>query len=326
MSNTAKYDVLGIGNAIVDIIATVPNDFLFEQDIVKGSMTLIDQDRAQALYSSFPPATETSGGSAANTIAGIGSFGGKAAFIGKVADDGLGEIFAHDLRASGAAYEVAPLVDGPQTARCLIAVTPDAQRSMSTFLGASAEFCASDLDPEMIRASHITYMEGYLFDLDPAKKAFVEASEIARAAGRKTAITLSDLFCVDRHRASFLHLIRNSIDILFANEIELLSLYQTMSLDDALAQVRNDSGFAVVTLGEKGSLIMDGETLVEIPAASVERVVDTTGAGDLYASGLLYGLAAGLSLERCGELGSLAAAEVISHYGARSEISLASLL
>ncbi|VAV94919.1 Fructokinase [hydrothermal vent metagenome] len=326
MTKSAKFDVCGIGNAIVDVIATVPESFLFEQDITKGAMTLIDQDRATALYQRLPDAKQTSGGSAANTIAGIASYGGTAAYLGKVGEDALGAIFADDLREIGVQYAVAPLQNGPQTARCLIAVTPDAQRSMSTFLGASAEFGSQDLDAQTIQDAAITYMEGYLFDREPAKQAFVEAAEIARAAGRKTAITLSDLFCVDRHRAAFLHLIRGHMDIVFANETELLSLYQTTSMETAVAQVRKDSNFAVVTLGEKGSLIMDKDQVVEIAAEKVTTVVDTTGAGDLYAAGVLYGLASGLSLSRCGELGSKAAAEIISHYGARPAISLASLL
>ncbi len=326
MQKTARFDVLGIGNAIVDIIATVPEDFLFEQEITKGSMTLIDQDRAQSLYARFPAATEASGGSAANTIAGVSSYGAKGAYLGKVANDDLGDIFSHDLKAIGVSYSVPRLKDGPQTARCLIAVTPDAQRSMSTFLGASSLFCADDLDADLIRDSQITYMEGYLFDRDAAKQAFVEAAEIARAAGRKTAITLSDLFCVDRHRAAFLHLIKGHIDIVFANETELLSLYQTTSFDQAVAQIRKDSDFAVVTKGESGSMILSGDETVEIEVCPVDQVVDTTGAGDLYAAGVLYGLASGLSLSRCGELGSKAAAEIISHYGARPAISLDSLL
>ncbi len=326
MSKQAKFDVLGLGNAIVDVIATVQDDFLFAQDITKGSMTLIEQDRAEALYKALPQSNETSGGSAANTIAGVASFGGKGAYLGKVGDDELGQTFARDLRANNVHYQVAPSTDGTQTARCMIAVTPDAQRSMSTFLGASATFSTDDLDADLIRASRITYMEGYLFDREPAKKAFVMAAEIARSAKRKTAITLSDLFCVDRHRASFVHLIRGHMDIVFANETELLSLYQTTSLQSALTQVRQDSDFAVVTLGEKGSLIISPTETVEIQAAKAKQVLDTTGAGDLYAAGVLYGLASDLSLDRCGELGSAAAAQIISHYGARAAISLTKFL
>ncbi|MBL4616301.1 MAG: adenosine kinase [Robiginitomaculum sp.] len=326
MPNPATYDVLGLGNAIVDVIATVSDEFLFQHDITKGSMTLIDQSRAQELYLRLAGASQSSGGSAANTIAGITSFGGKAAFMGKVGNDPLGESFASDLRNAGVFFEVPPLINGPETARCLIAVTPDAQRSMSTFLGASSLFGPEDLDPEVIKSAQITYMEGYLFDRDDAKKAFIKAAEIARSADRKTAITLSDLFCVDRHREAFLHLIKGHIDIVFANETELLSLYQTASIDQAIEQVRKDSSFALVTLSEKGSLIMDGSGIIEIDAVKVDQVVDTTGAGDLYAAGVLYGLANDLPLQRCGELGSAAASEVISHYGARPAISLKILL
>jgi len=326
MSLRAEFDVLGLGNSIVDVISTVPDEFLFERDITKGSMTLIDEERAQNLYSCFPDSAESSGGSAANTVAGIASFGGRAAFMGKVADDGLGEAFANDLHSVGVHFDVPRLKNGPQTARCLIAVTPDAQRSMSTYLGASSLFGPADLDPKTIQASHITYMEGYLFDRNAAKQAFVQAAEIAKAAGRKTAITLSDLFCVDRHREAFLHLIRGHMDIVFANEVELLSLYQTASLPEALEQVRKDAKFAIVTLSEKGSLIMDETGVTKIVASPVDNVVDTTGAGDLYAAGVLFGLASGFSLEKCGALGSRAASEVISSFGARPKIALSSFL
>lgn len=322
----APIDVLCIGNAIVDILARVEDDFLFEQNIIKSSMTLIDEDQANALYDVFPPSREISGGSAANTAAGVGSFGGKAAFMGKVAKDALGRIFTHDLRAQGVKFDVPMLENGPETARCLVAITPDAHRSMSTYLGASSLFGAEDLDPDTIRASAITYMEGYLFDREPAKKAFVEAAEIARSANRKTAITLSDLFCVDRHRASFLHLIRGHMDIVFANETELLALYQTTQLNGALDQVRKDTEFAVITMGARGSLIIHGSEEVPIPATPVASIIDTTGAGDLYAAGVLYGLASDLSLELCGELGAKAAAEVISHFGARPEMNLSQYL
>ncbi len=326
MSLNARFDVLGLGNSIVDVIATVPDDFLFERDITKGSMTLIDEERAQTLYNCLPSATKSSGGSAANTIAGIAGFGGKAAFMGKVADDELGETFAKDLHKAGVHFNVPPLVGGPKTARCLIAVTPDAQRSMSTYLGASSLFGPEDLDPDVIRASQIIYMEGYLFDRDAAKRAFVQAAEIAKAAGRKTALTLSDLFCVDRHREAFLHLIRGHVDIVFANETELLSLYQTADLEQALQQVKQDAKFALVTLSEKGSLILDETGVEKIAAVPVENVVDTTGAGDLYASGVLFGLATGMPLAACGALGSKAASEVISNFGARPAVDLRSFL
>ncbi len=322
MASKTKYDVLGIGNAIVDVITPVGDDFLNKNEIVKASMTLIDEARAQNLYDVFPPANETSGGSAANTIAGIAGLGASTAYFGKVADDGLGKTFAHDLRATGAVFETAPLVGGPGTARCLIAVTPDAQRSMSTYLGASSLFGVGDLDEDMIRDAAIIYMEGYLFDRNAAKAAFVHAAEIATAAGRKTALTLSDLFCVDRHRHSFLHLIRGHIDILFANEAELLALYETEDFDDALARVRDDCLFAAITRSEKGSVLLSGDDTVHIKAAPVKAVVDTTGAGDLYAAGVLYGLSHDLPLAECGRIGSVAASEVISHYGARAQTDL----
>jgi len=322
MANPAKYDVLGIGNAIVDVIAPVEDAFLAEQTIAKASMTLIDEDRAQSLYDAFPPASETSGGSAANTIAGLASLGARTAYFGKVADDTLGKTFSHDLRATGASFETSPLIDGPGTARCLIAVTPDAQRSMSTYLGASSLFGIGDLDEAVIQDAAITYMEGYLFDKDEAKEAFIHAAEIAAAAGRKTALTLSDLFCVDRHRSSFLHLVRGHIDILFANEAELLALYETDDFDHALDQVRRDCAFAAVTRSEKGSVLISADETALIKAEPIEKIVDTTGAGDLYAAGVLYGLSRSLPLAECGRLGSVAAAEIISHYGARARKNL----
>lgn len=325
MANTAKYDVLGLGNAIVDVIAPVEDAFLVEQGITKASMTLIDEARATSLYQAFPSASETSGGSAANTIAGIADLGAKTAYCGKIADDTLGKTFSHDLRATGADFNTTPLLNGPATARCLIAVTPDAQRSMSTYLGASSLFGVEDLDEDAIKNAAITYMEGYLFDRDEAKEAFIRAAEIAAIAGRKTALTLSDLFCVDRHRTSFLHLVRGHIDILFANEAELLSLYETTSFDDALALVRKDCRFAAITRSEKGSILINENDMVVTKAEPVEQVVDTTGAGDLYAAGVLYGLSRDLPLAECGRLGSVVAAEIISHYGARPHANLKQL-
>ncbi len=322
MADLAKYDVLGIGNAIVDVIAPVEDVFLNQQNITKASMTLIDEGRAQSLYDAFPPAQETSGGSAANTIAGAAGLGARTAYLGKVANDDLGQVFAHDLRATSAVFKVPPLDGGPGTARCLIAVTPDAQRSMSTYLGASSLFGVKDLDEAMIADSAITYMEGYLFDKDEAKHAFIRAAEIAASAGRKTALTLSDLFCVDRHRTSFLHLIQGHIDILFANEAELLALYQTSDFDTALDNVRKDSAFCAVTRSEKGSVLIKGAETVHINAEPVNTVLDTTGAGDLYAAGVLYGLSKDLPLAECGRLGSVLAAEIIAHYGARAEANL----
>jgi len=322
MNKPAKYDVLGIGNAIVDVIAPVEDDFLANNAITRASMTLIDEERADSLYDVFPPASETSGGSAANTIAGCASLGARTAYFGKIANDELGEAFAHDLRAAGATFVTRPLCDGPKTARCLIAVTPDAQRSMSTYLGASSLFGPSDLDPACIQDAAIIYMEGYLFDRDDAKAAFIQAAEIAAAAGRQTALTLSDLFCVERHRQAFLHLVRGHIDILFANEDEILALYETTDLDSALAQVRADCGFAAITRGAKGSILLSAGQVETIAAEPVDKIIDTTGAGDLYAAGVLYGLSRALSLAECGRIGSIAAAEIISHYGARAQTSL----
>lgn len=322
---STRYDVIGVGNAIVDVIATADDAFLGQHGIEKGAMTLIDEDRAKTLYAAMGPGQEVSGGSAANTLAGIASLGGRGAYIGKVANDQLGEIFGHDLRATGVEYSTAPLVGGPATARCLILVTPDAQRSMNTFLGASTLFSEEDVDAERIAAARITYLEGYLYDRDEAKAAFVRAADIARKAGRKVALTLSDPFCVDRHRASFRDLVANHVDVIFANEAELKSLYQMESFDAALAAVRAETHIAAVTRSEKGAVIVSGEQSVAVPADPVEKLVDTTGAGDLFAAGFLLGLARGASLDTCGRLGVMAAAEVISHVGARPLVSLAEL-
>ena len=321
MSQTV-YDVIGVGNAIVDVIASCDDAFLKAQKIEKGAMTLIDETRASELYGAMAPGKEVSGGSAANTLAGIASFGARGAYIGKVAGDELGGIFRHDLNAAGVDYTTAPLTDGPLTARCLINVTPDAQRSMSTFLGASVFFSGDDIDAGKIASARITYLEGYLFDRDEAKEAFVKAAEIAKAANRLTSLTLSDSFCVDRHRAAFRQLVRNHIDILFANEAELVSLYEADGFDEALDAVKAETRIAAITRSEKGTVLIDrGETL-SIPAEPVSKVIDTTGAGDLFAAGMLTGLARGHDLETSGRLGAIAAAEIISHIGARPNVSL----
>lgn len=322
---TTRYDVLGVGNAIVDIIAPTDDAFLQAHGIPKGAMNLIDEDRATTLYAALPPAKEVSGGSAANTLAGIASLSGRGAYIGKVAHDQLGEIFRHDLNAIGVEYTTAPHLNGPSTARCMIAVTPDGERSMSTFLGCSPLLTAEDLDKERISAAEIVFLEGYLFDRDEAKAAFVRAAEYARGASRRTALTLSDLFCVERHRASFRHLVANHIDILFANEAEIMALYEARTFEIALAAARMDCRFVAITRSEQGSVLARGEEVFSVSAMPVAKVVDTTGAGDLYAAGVLYGLATGRELEACGKLGSLAAAEVISHYGPRPETSLVAL-
>jgi sugar/nucleoside kinase (ribokinase family) len=321
----AKFDVLTIGNAIVDVIAKVDEDFVAREKLVKGSMNLIDEDRAETLYSHMGPATEISGGSAGNTAAGVASFGGKAAYFGKVRNDQLGGIFRHDMRSTGVTFETHDAKTGPATARSFILVTPDGERTMNTYLGACVNLDQSDIDAATVQGAQITYMEGYLFDKPAAKSAFREAARIAQAAGRLTAITLSDSFCVERHRADFLDLIRNQIDIVFANEAEIKSLYQTQNFSGAVEAARRDCKVAVLTRSEKGSLIVKSEERTEVAATPVSAVVDVTGAGDLYASGFLFGYSQGMPLTRCAQLGSLAAAEVISHIGARPLVNLADL-
>lgn len=323
--SSVKFETLGIGNAIVDVIAQADDAFLKENDIAKGGMTLIDADQATTLYGKMPAGIEISGGSAANTIAGIASLGGQTAYIGKTAKDQLGEVFAHDIRATGVTYETAQLTDGTPTARCLILVTPDAQRSMSTFLGASSQLTPDDIDAEMVAASGIVYLEGYLFDPDHAKEAFRKAAKLAHDAGRKVALTLSDSFCVDRHRQDFQHLVEHEVDILFANENEIVSLYQTGGFDEAVSIVKDKCQIAALTRSEKGSVVVNGADVHAVPAAPVEKVVDTTGAGDLYASGFLHGMARGRPLTDCAKLGGIAAAEIISHFGARPESPLKAL-
>ena len=318
-------DVVGIGNAIVDVLAQADDAFIQKESLTKGTMALIDQPRAESLYGKMAAGIEASGGSAANTIAGVASLGGKAGYIGKVADDALGKVFAHDLRATGVTYETAPLQNGPSTARCLILVTPDAQRTMNTFLGASAEFQPSDIDTAMVESGQVTYLEGYLFDRPTAKDAFRQAAAAAHKAGRKVSLTLSDPFCVDRHRADFRDLIKNHIDILFANESEICSLYETKDFEDAAAKVRGECEIAVLTRSEKGAEVITAKDRVKVPAAPVAKVVDTTGAGDLFAAGFLFGYTHGKDMTTCAKLGALAAAEIISHFGARPEAKLSDL-
>jgi sugar/nucleoside kinase (ribokinase family) len=322
---TPTLDVVGIGNAIVDVLSQADDSFIQQEKLAKGTMALIDEARAHALYGKMGPGIEASGGSAANTIAGIASLGGKAAYIGKVADDPLGQVFAHDLRATGVKYDTTPLAGGPATARCLILVTPDAQRTMNTFLGASVEFQPVDIDRDLIASAQITYLEGYLFDRHTAKEAFRQAGAIAHQAGRKVSLTLSDPFCVDRHRADFRELIRGHVDILFANEAEICSLYETQDFEKAAAAVRAEAEIAVLTRSEKGAEVVTAKDRVKVPAAPVAKVVDTTGAGDLFASGFLYGFTRGRDLAHCAKLGALCAAEIISHFGARPEAKLADL-
>lgn len=309
-------DVLGIGNALVDVLSHEHDAFLDEQSLVKGTMALIETERAHELYEAMGPAIEISGGSAANTTAGVASFGSRAAYLGKIFDDQLGGVFAHDLRANGVVYRSEPATDGPPTGRCLVVVTPDAERTLNTFLGASARFGPDDVDAELVEAARFTYLEGYLFDRPEAKAAYRKASEIAHAAGRRVALTLSDTFCVERHFDEWRSLVSDEVDVLFANEAELRTLYDCR-LDEAIRHVRDDVAMACITLGARGSVIIRGDTAVEVPAEHVDHVEDTTGAGDLYAAGVLHGLSAGLPLAECGRLGSVAAAEVISHMGAR---------
>jgi sugar/nucleoside kinase (ribokinase family) len=322
---TALYDVAAIGNAIVDVIATAPDEFLGRERLVKGSMALIDEARAHELYGRMASGIETSGGSAANTVAGVASLGARSAFVGKVADDALGEIFAHDIRAIGVAYATAPLSGGPATARCLINVTPDGERTMCTFLGASIELRAEDVEPGPIEAAKVLYLEGYLFDPEHARAAYAKAAHISRAAGRQIALSLSDSFVVERHRAALLEFIDAEVDILFANSAELMALFQTDSFEAALAGVRGRVRLAAVTRGAAGSVIHHEGGWLDVAAEPVEAVVDTTGAGDQYAAGFLVGLAGGRSLAECGRLGSIAAAEVISHLGPRPLVNLAEL-
>lgn len=318
-------DVLGIGNAIVDVIANADDAFIQRMSMTKGGMTLIDEASAENIYKAMGSAVQMSGGSAGNTIAGIGSFGGRAGYIGKVKDDVLGNAFRHDIRGQGVHFETPAAKDGPATARCLILVTPDAERTMNTYLGACVNLMPEDIDEALVSNSSITYLEGYLFDPPHAKEAFRKAAKIARAAGKKVALSLSDSFCVNRYRDEFKALIGDHIDYLFANEDELLALYETKSFDDAVKAVSAVTEVAAVTRGAKGSVLVKGGQRVEVPAAPVQRVVDTTGAGDLYAAGVLYGLSQNLPLAECGRLGSIAAGEIISHFGGRPETPLKAL-
>ena len=320
-----SLDVIGIGNAIVDVLAHADDDLLVRQGLTKGTMALIDAEQAETLYAAMGPAVECSGGSAANTVAGVASFGGRAAFVGKVRDDQLGTIFSHDLRALGVEFTTPVAADGPSTARSLIYVTGDGQRTMNTYLGACADLGPDDVDPGAIARAKITYLEGYLWDRPAAKNAFRQATRAAHKADRKVALSLSDPFCVDRWRAEFRDLVEVEVDILFANEEEIMSLYQVDDFDEALQHVRGHCQIAALTRSGKGSVVLSGDEVHVIDARPVHQVVDTTGAGDLYAAGFLYGLTQGKDLHDCGTLGSIAAAEVISHFGARPETPLGAL-
>jgi len=321
----ARYAVAAIGNAIVDIIGRCDEDFLARHGAAKGSMRLVDAETVQKLYSEMGPAIEISGGSAANTMVGLASFGGKAAFIGKVAGDEFGRIFRHDIGAAGVAFETAAVNGKAPTSRSLILVTPDGERTMNTFLGISTDLDHGEVDADTVAGAQIVYLEGYLFDQPQAKSAFRQAVTIAGKAGRTVALTLSDGFCVERHRDEFLDLIRGGVGILFANESEITSLYQTPHFDEAARRAAKDTRLAVLTRSAKGSIIIAEGATHEIPVDPVEKVIDTTGAGDLYAAGFLFGLTSGYDLETAGRLGSLAAAEIISHVGARPQTNLAEL-
>ena len=322
----SQYDVVALGNAIMDVIAQVDDDFLVRHDIAKARMNMIDEERATLLYNALPDTrVETSGGSAGNTVVGVASLGGVAAFMGKVADDRIGAAYISEMQSTGVDFFGEPLKDGPSTARSMIAVTSDGQRSMNTFLGASTEFSATDVSGRVIAASQWLYLEGYLFDKPSAKSAFVRASEAAQFAHRKVALTLSDAFCVNRHRESFLQLVRTHVDLVFANEEELLALYETTDFDAAVEAVRRDAQIAAITRSEKGSVIVSGSDTFVQPASPVDAVIDATGAGDQYAAGFLYGITHGQSLPDSARLGHMCAGEVISHIGPRPSVSLKDL-
>lgn len=321
-----RFDVVGIGNAIVDVIAHADDADLTRLGLNKGTMTLIDAPAAEALYAAMGPAVEVSGGSAANTIAALASLGGDGAFIGKVADDQLGAIFRHDMISLGIAFTARPADSGRSTGRCLVLVTPDAQRTLQTCLGVAGDLGPEDVDAAMIAAARVTYLEGYLWDQPRAREAFIHAAGVAHEAGRRTALTLSDPFCVDRHRADFLDLVDDHIDVLFANEDEIVSLYQVHAFDDALQRVRAQCQIAALTRSEKGCVIVAGDEIHVIDAEPVADVVDTTGAGDAFAAGFLYGLTRGFRLETCARIGAITAGEVISHVGARPEVPLGRLI
>ena len=322
----ARFDVLGIGNAIVDVIARTEDDFLIGHNMRKGSMQLIDEAQAARIYDAMGPAVEVSGGSAANTTVGVAGLGARAAFIGKVKDDELGRVFAHDIRAAGVSFATPPASAGPSTARCYVLVTPDGERTMNTYLGAAQDLHPNDIDADTVAVAQIVYLEGYLWDPPHAKEAFLKAAKIAHDAERDVALTLSDAFCVDRYRAEFLDLIRTgTVDLVFANERELHSLYLTADFDGAVSALRNDARAAVVTRSGRGCVVITREETDAVPAYPVERVVDATGAGDLFAAGFLVGVARGADYRTAARLGALAAAEGIQHLGARPEASLKDL-
>ncbi len=322
---TTRYDVAALGNAIVDVIAPATDAFLDREGLVKGSMMLVDADQSAGLYSKMGAAVEASGGSAGNTIAGVASLGGRGAFIGKVANDTLGDVYAHDMTAIGASFHGGRLEGGAGTGRCMINVTPDGQRTMCTYLGAATELSPADVDAAIIEGSAITYFEGYLFDPEEARKAFAKAAGLARAAGRQIALSVSDSFVVHRHRDALLAFIASDVDILFANEDEIVALTGAANFKDAAKAIRDKVKIAALTCGAQGSVIVTAEGTIQIDAVPIEKVVDTTGAGDQYAAGFLHALAQGRPLDHCGRLGGLAAGEVIGHYGPRPQVSLKDL-
>ncbi len=321
-----RFDAVAIGNALVDVLASVDENFLVVERLIKGSMTLVDAEQSQHLYSCVTNAIEASGGSAANTAYGLASLGGRAGFIGKIADDKLGETFGREMNSIGVAFYPGATSTTEPTGRCIVAVTPDGQRTLSTYLGAASLLEPSDISHDAVAAGAVLFLEGYLFDRNSAKQAFRTAAAYAHAAGRKVSLTLSDSFCVDRHRADFLALISDEIDVLFSNELELKSLYQTESFDAALKQLRQNCEFAAVTREKRGSVVVDGHDLVRIDAEPVKKVVDATGAGDMYAAGFLYGFTRGKSIEECGRIASIAASEVITHVGPRPNVPLSNII
>jgi sugar/nucleoside kinase (ribokinase family) len=321
-----RYDVVGIGNALVDVIAHADDAFIDHHELVKGSMTLVDTERALEIYQALGGAIEMSGGSAANTMCGVASFGGSAAYIGKVSDDELGKVFGHDCRAVGVQFRPGAPADGTPTGRCIIVVTPDAQRTMNTYLGVSSLLCPTDVDADTVAAGEVLYMEGYLYDRPEAKEAFRYAARVAHANDRLVSLTLSDSFCVDRHRADFRALVTDEVDLLFGNEAELVSLYEVESMEDAVRAVRADCSLAVITIGPEGCLVVSPDEVLRAPAQAVDHVLDTTGAGDLFAAGFLYGYTRDRSMADCAQLGAIAAAEVISHVGPRPLVELRTLL
>jgi sugar/nucleoside kinase (ribokinase family) len=321
-----ELDVVGVGNALVDVLSHETEEFVARHGLHKGTMHLVDERRARELYEAMGPGVEISGGSAANTVVGVASFGGRAHYVGKVRDDQLGEVFRHDLRSTGVEHDTPAARQGPSTGRCLIVITPDAQRTMSTYLGASVHLGPDDIDAALIRRGRLLYLEGYLFGPPRAQEAFLVAAGLAHEAARRVALTLSDPFCVDRHREAFLHLVEHHVDVLLANEAEICSLYQVDDFDSALQRVRAHCEIAALTRGPRGSLVMAGDEVHVIDACPIDELVDTTGAGDLYAAGFLYGYTRRMDLAECGRIGSVAAAEVISHVGPRPLVELHTLL